>query len=182
MGLGGESRNGSLVLRRTHAALGRAEVPLQENLHPREGAVWKSCDPHPQTTIPHRPLRQHLSFWRSAGRTSGEKMGKVWSKSSHQNTRWSSGVIQSVENTKNCPWNGSCSGLAFISHSKESTEYPIYVENYTGHLPLVELVVFHPRFSAKLPRHSLGRRHIHTPPLAWLPPKSICELGFLLCI
>lgn len=24
---------------------------------------------------------------------------------------------------------------SFISHSKESTEYPTYVENYTGHLP-----------------------------------------------
>lgn len=85
----------------------------------------------PTPRCPANPVVNHWSNTWASGTTSREKVGKAPTRAWHEALElFKAWKIPRTAHETAAVWDWS-----FISYSKESTEYPTYVENYTGHLP-----------------------------------------------
>lgn len=129
MELGSECGKGIFVLRRTWTILGRAEVPLPETASKRRSnreIFW--------LLTPQWPAKPMVNQWlntQGSGTNCREKVTKSLTRAHHEILElFKAQKIPKMAHETAAVWDWSV-----ISYSKESTEYPNYVGNYTGHLP-----------------------------------------------
>lgn len=80
---------------------------------------------------PAKPVVNHWLNTKSSGTNFREKVGKSLTRAHHKRLKlFKAQKIPRMAHETAAVWDWSV-----ISYSKESTEYPNYVENYTGHLP-----------------------------------------------